>query len=208
MSFFSKIFNTSQKSTEALREYKYEDFSKMIEKSCNMKREIYIGSLTPDVAVSIEKIIRFWNSVDDELTTPIGEREPIKIYINSFGGSLSAALTIIDAIKLSKTMVFTINIGNVFKEAFYIFLAGHKRYAYPRSTFLYEKELTIFDATDAAQSNYADFCEKQSLELKDMLLDKTKVTENEYTKRKTWWLSAEKAYEFNICNEVLRTKFM
>ena len=45
---------------------------------------------------------------------------------------------ILDAIKLSKTPVYTINIGTVQKESLYIFLSGFLRYSYPNSTFLYE----------------------------------------------------------------------
>lgn len=211
MGLFKKVFNdNSYDKSSFLNNTQYDndfDFYKMINKTSELNREIFIGSLTPEVADRIDRTIRFWNNVDEyRYGDIISERPPIKIYIDSFGGSLSAALTLVDSIKLSKTMVYTINIGTVYKEAFFVFLAGHKRFSYPRSTFLYERDLKLFDGMDSAQSNYVDFCEKQALELKDMLMEKTKITENEYEKRKSWWITPSKAYELHICNEVLRSK--
>lgn len=183
------------------------DFLQMLDTATYLNREIYIDSLTPAVADKVNKILYFWNDVDEDSIQPISERKPIKIYINSQGGSLNAALTIVDAIKVSKTPVYTINIGMVYKESFYVFLAGHRRYSYPRAIFYYEKNQEQFDITDG-QTNYSDFSEKQNQELKDMLLDGTKFTESDYDKRKGMWFSAERAYELKVCNEVLRVKMI
>ena len=168
-----------------------------------LNREFYLDNITPTCATEFDKFVRFWNNIDGDLEFAL--REPIKLYIDSRGGSLLSALTIIDTIKLSRTPIYTINIGNVFKESFYIYLAGLKRYSYPRASFYWEKDLDFFNMGDT-QSNYEDFLEQQKQELKEMLIQNTKITESEYDKRKGWWLSAEKANTLHICNEVLRTK--
>ena len=174
-----------------------------IDVTSHLNREFYLDNITPTIANQFDKFVRFWNNVDkDSIMT---QREPIKLYIDSRGGSLSAALTIIDTIKLSRTPVYTINIGNVFKEAFYIYLAGLKRYSYPRASFYYEKDLSFFNLGEA-QSNYEDFIKDQQTELHDMLMEGTKITESDYEKRSGWWLTPEKAYNLRICNEVLRSK--
>lgn len=178
------------------------EFENIVDKASFLNREIFIDNLTPQIADYIDKVIRFWNKIDEDSAQLISEREPIKIYIDSYGGSLTAAFTIIDAIKISKTPVYTINVGTAHKESLYVFLAAERRFAYPRSSFLVEKDLRTFDVSE--DQNYVNFCESQSLELKDMLLDKSKMTETEYNKRKNWWLNAEKAYELRICTEVLR----
>lgn len=178
------------------------EFENIVNKASFLNREIFIDNLTPQIADYIDKVIRFWNKIDEDSAQLISEREPIKIYIDSYGGSLTAAFTIIDAIKMSKTPVYTINVGTAHKESLYVFLAAERRFAYPRSSFLVEKDLRTFDVSE--DQNYVNFCESQSLELKDMLLDKSKMTETEYNKRKNWWLNAEKAYELRICTEVLR----
>lgn len=174
-----------------------------IEVASHLNREFYLDNITPTIANQFDKFVRFWNDIDEDIL--MTQREPIKLYIDSRGGSLSAALTIIDTIKLSRTPVYTINIGNVFKEAFYIYLAGLKRYSYPRASFYYEKDLSFFNLGEA-QSNYEDFIKDQQTELHDMLMEGTKITESDYEKRSGWWLTPEKAYNLRICNEVLRSK--
>jgi ATP-dependent Clp protease protease subunit len=151
-------------------------------------------------------MIRLWNSIDED--TIQETRTPIKIYINSLGGSLSAALSIVDSIKLSRTPVYTINRGTVYKESLYVYLAGTRKYAYPRSSFYFEKGLKPFKVNDIVDDNYSAYCDTVIAELKEMLLDGTKVSESEYEKRNGWWITAEKAYELKICNEVLRGKFL
>ena len=177
----------------------------MVDFASYSNREFYLDAITPATADKLNKFIHFWNSVDDEGGAIIMGREPIKIYIDSFGGSLTAAFTIIDAIKASRTPVYTINIGTTYKESFFVYLAGHRKFAYPRSSFCYEKPQSQQEVVEG-QSNYQDFYEKQILELKDLLLEGSKVSESEYEKRQTWWISAEKAYELRLCNEVLRSK--
>ena len=174
-----------------------------IEVSSHLNREFYLDNITPTIANQFDRFVRFWNDIDKDIL--MTQREPIKLYIDSRGGSLSAALTIIDTIKLSRTPVYTINIGNVFKEAFYIYLAGLKRYSYPRASFYYEKDLSFFNLGEA-QSNYEDFIKDQQTELHDMIMEGTKITESDYEKRSGWWLTPEKAYNLRICNEVLRSK--
>lgn len=58
------------------------------------------------------------------------------------------------------------------------------------------------------QSNYEDFIKKQALEIKDMVLEATKITETDYENRKGWWLTADKANELLVCHEVLRNKII
>ena len=174
-----------------------------IEVASHLNREFYLDNITPTIANQFDKFVRFWNDIDEDIL--MTQREPIKLYIDSRGGSLSAALTIIDTIKLSRTPIYTINIGNVFKEAFYIYLAGLKRYSYPRASFYYEKDLSFFNLGEA-QSNYEDFIKDQQTELHDMIMEGTKITESDYEKRSGWWLTPEKAYNLRICNEVLRSK--
>ena len=52
------------------------------------------------------------------------KREPILIFINSFGGGVYDGIAIIDAIKQSKTPVTTICIGSCMSMALWIFLAA------------------------------------------------------------------------------------
>lgn len=180
------------------------NFTDYVDLSSNMSREIYLSTITPQTAEYIDKIIRLWNSVDEGELTEWAKRPPIKLYINSMGGDFNSMLTIMDAIKLSKTPVYTINTGIAYKEAFYVFIAGHQRYAYPKSSFAYERDLKHILEDDSAD-NYNPLYSKLLLEVKDVILEKTKITENEYNKhlKGVWWINAEEAQKLRICNEVM-----
>lgn len=180
-------------------------FAEYTELTSNSNREIYVSTITPQVAEMVDKTVRMWNNIDEMEMVEWGKRVPIKLFINSTGGDFTSMLTIMDIIKLSKTPVYTVNTGTVQKEAFFIFISGHQRYAYPTSSFQYERDLKHLDEEDKSLDNYIAFYERQLNEIKDVILEKTKITENEYNKhlKGTWWMTAEDAQKLRICNEVL-----
>lgn len=210
-----KILNTFDNNSEEwvenyLKKIKTLNNNEKIENSIKnidfANRNIFLDSVTPAVAKDIDQIIRFWNLIDEKESMSL--RKPIKIYMNTLGGSLTAALTIVDTIRLSRTPVYTINVGTVYKESIYIYLAGRKKYSYPRASFYWEKEIPSINVISDIQCNYEDFLDSQKLELKDLLMNGTKITDSDYEKRKGWWMTAEKAYELHICNEVLRSNHL
>ena len=81
----------------------------------------------------IEQIMTF-NRIDEG--TPPHEREPIRLYINSPGGDLVEGMALISVIELSKTPVWTINVGQWCSMAFLIGIAGARRLSLPNATFL------------------------------------------------------------------------
>lgn len=173
----------------------------------NLNREIYINTITPQSAEHLDKAIRAWNKFDDIDFSEVAKRTPIKIYINSLGGDFDAMLTMIDAIKISKTPVHTINIGTAHKEALLVFIAGHQRYCYPNSSFLYERDLKHLEDAEK-NDNYINFYEKQLNSIKDIIINRTKITETEYSKhlKNLWWIMPEDAQRLKVCHEII-TKY-
>lgn len=182
-------------------------FTDYVDLSADLNREIYISTITPEVAEKVDKTIRMWNYIDDTEIVEYSKRHPIKIYMNSLGGDFNSMLTIMDAIKLSKTPVHTINTGVVQKEAFFIYSMGHQRYTYPRATFLYERDLKHLDDADEQTDKYINFYLRQLDAIKDLIVEKTKITENEYNKhlKGQWWMSAADANKLRVCTEILYT---
>lgn len=111
------------------------------------------------------------------------EREPIKLYINSLGGGLDSAITIIDAIQMSRTPVYTFNTGTVQKESFLIYLSGHKRLTYSNATFMYSDsilmKMTENENTDYSKTKVLDNIFKN---MKLLFLDRVNMTETQYDK--------------------------
>lgn len=167
------------------------------------ERNLVLGEIGPELAVAVDSVIRFWNKVDENI--PVEERQPIKIYIHSPGGYLTSAFSIIDSIKLSKTPVHTIAIGDVYSGGFFIFLAGDKKLAYPHASFLYHEGATTNGGDANKFRNFAKFYEVQLEQLKHIVLKNSGISEEEYEKhiKDDWWLTSEEAVQFGIADEIL-----
>lgn len=166
-------------------------------------RNLVIADIGPDLAIAVDSIIRFWNKVDENI--PVEERQPIKLYIHSPGGYLTSAFAIIDTVKLSKTPVHTIAIGDVYSGGFFIFLAGDKKYTYPHASFLYHEGATTNGGDANKFRNFAKFYEVQLEQLRQIVLKNSSITEEEYEKhiKDDWWLTAEEAVSYGIADEIL-----
>ena len=187
---------------------KIKDFACALNLSNQLSREVAIADvIDEETGDAVESIIRFWNKMDDEMDIPNNKREPIKVYINTPGGSLHATLTMVDAIRMSKTPVYTINTGTAFSGGFFIFISGHMRYSYPHATFLFHEGSTGGGGPQDAGKfrNYASFYDKMLKQLKDLTIENTNITEEEYAQHKLddWWIFPKEAMELGICDEII-----
>jgi ATP-dependent protease ClpP protease subunit len=89
--------------------------------------------VTPYLLELVKYIVR-WNAED--ACTPVEKRVPIRIFFFSPGGDLDVNYALIDTIKMSKTPIIGINIGQCASAAAYIFLSCHKRYMLPHAYFI------------------------------------------------------------------------
>lgn len=180
-------------------------FQDLINLDGDLDRELYLGDINYNTGGSIEGYIRFWNKYDDKHNIPVEERKPIKIYINSGGGSLTETFIMIDAISASKTPVWTIATGMCYSGGFFTLLAGTKRIGYPHSSYLYHEGSTSTGGDAHKFRNFAKFYEVQLEQLKQHTLSKTKITEEQYeeNKKDDWWLTAEEALELGIIDEIM-----
>ena len=171
-----------------------------------VNREVYVGDICSGLGQTVEGYIRFWNKYDDKRNIPIEDRKPIKIYIDSNGGCLSDTFTMIDAIKLSKTPVWTICTGAAYSGGFFTFIAGHRRFAYDHASFLYHEGATSTGADAGKFRNYAEFYQKELEQLKEVTLKYTKITPEEYKEhiKDDWWMTADEALKYGVCDEIVK----
>lgn len=193
-------------------------FTDILTLSTSLSRELQIADIDEEVGEAVETLIRFWNKYDDELENEYKlkcetegivpepfQRTPIKIYIDSNGGSLSASYTMIDAIRMSKTPVYTINIGCAYSGGFFTFIAGHKRFCYPHASFLYHEGSTGGGSRDAGKfRNFSNFYDRLLEELKNITLTYTKISEEKYKEiqKDDFWFFADEALELGVCDEI------
>lgn len=171
-----------------------------------VSREVYVGDICAGLGQTVEGYIRFWNKYDEKHNIAIEDREPIKIYIDSNGGCLSDTFTMIDAIKMSKTPVWTICLGAAYSGGFFTFIAGHRRIAYEHASFLYHEGATATGADAGKFRNYAEFYQKELKQLEEVTLRYTKITPDQYKEhiKDDWWMTAEEALKFGVCDEIAK----
>lgn len=166
-------------------------------------RVIYMDSEIDDDTMSIVQQILLWNKEDKGI--PIEERKPIKIFFHSYGGSLSVYQSIVDAITLSKTPVWGINIGVCMSAAAFIYLSCHKRFAFKTSTFLFHQ------GSGAFSGNYNEIVcqlidyQKSVDRLVDVMKQYTTYTEDEIKENivDEWYVYPEEALEKGVCDEIV-----
>jgi len=171
------------------------------------KREAYVGDIYAGLGSTIDGYIRYWNAYDEAHNIPVEERKPIKLYIDSNGGYLGDTFTMVDAIKLSKTPVWTICTGAAYSGGFLTFISGHKRIAYPSASFMFHEGSTSSGNVDAGKfRNYADFYDKELKKMEKHIIDVTKITEEEYEKHRKddWWMCAEEGLEHGFVDEIAK----
>lgn len=149
----------------------------------NEGRRIYINSDIDENIIdgAVYHILRY-NRLDKGL--PIEDRKPIIIYINTAGGNVQDGYSLIDAIRLSKTPVYTVNLALAASMGFLIFIAGHKRYAMPHAEFLLHDGSTMgFDSTAKMRDRMEFETVVLEKEIKKYILDRTKIDEQLYTEK-------------------------
>lgn len=169
-----------------------------------INREIMIGEIEDGMGKYVDAYIRFWNRQDDKNNIPIEDREPIKLYIDSCGGLLTDTFSIIDSVRMSKTPVIGICTGTAYSGGFFILISCNKRIAYPHASFLFHEGATQNGGTSGQFENYTAFYKKQLKQLKQLVLDYTKISEEEYEKikREDIWYDTVEALEKGIIDEI------
>lgn len=182
------------------------DFVDIVDLDNALNRCLHLGDITTNVADSMVTYIRFFNRYDEQENIPVEKREPIKIFIDSSGGDVMGTLTIIDAIKNSKTPVWTINIGQAYSGGFFVFITGHKRLSYENASFLFHEGSTGGQGDANKFNNWADFYKRVLKKIKGIVLKYTKISEEEYEKhaKDDWWLFADEAINYGICDEITK----
>ena len=103
------------------------DFIDIVNLDSALNRILFLEDIEAGIGLSFDTQIRFWNRYDEAHNIPVEDREPIKVIIDSCGGSLTDAFIIIDAIRKSKTPVWTIAAGCAYSGGFFVLIAGDRR---------------------------------------------------------------------------------
>ncbi len=134
------------------------------------------------------------------------DRKPIRLYINSPGGDMTEGFPLVSAIILSKTPVYTINIGEWASMAFLIGITGHKRFSLPYMTFLMHDGSNFIHGSTGKVQDTAKFNERVEKEVvKQHVLSHSHITEKEYDKRfrEEWYMLPEDALKNGFIDAIV-----
>lgn len=133
--------------------------------------------------------------------------KPIKIYIDSFGGSVYQCFGLLSIMEKSKTPIHTIVTGAAMSAGFMILIHGHKRFAYEHSTVMYHQVGTASWGKLKDIDEDIDEAKRLQLKIEEMTLKKTKISKNKldkvYVRKKDWYMSAQEALKNGVIDEIL-----
>lgn len=175
-----------------------------------MERKLYLKETVDEK--SIMPLIESIHKINDDDAEKEKEyngwiREPIKLYIYTYGGVCYAGFALIDAIRASKTPVHTIVLGTAMSMGIFIFASGHKRFIGEHATLMYH-DIAISTGLNSEMTEGIKIELAEGLRLQKMgvqfLTEYSLVEESmvqDYINRKAdWFISAEEALRLKIAD--------
>ena len=167
------------------------------------KREVLWNDEIDDATIDIALYIKKWNEEDKGIDPK--DRQPIKIFINSDGGSVDAVMHVIDMILLSKTPIITIGMGKVYSAGGLLLMAGHKRLIFTHTSCL------IHDGSSGAIGSIGKlldnlkFTEQLEERVKKYITSRTRITEAMYNEnyRRDWFMFSDEMIRLGIADEIV-----
>lgn len=166
------------------------------------ERIFFIDFDIDESLLEIERKILQYNRADKDV--PVDQRKPIKLFIYSYGGELDAMFSFIDVVALSKTPVWTINVGIAMSAALVMLLSGTKRFTMPHATALIHSgsggTQGTYEQSESAMNNY----KKQVIKMREYIMAHTTIDKKTMTKNqaKDWYLDADEQVNFGIVDKI------
>jgi len=175
----------------------------------HVQRELFLEDVDEDSCREIFRSIVDFNRDDKANFIPINERKPINIYINSCGGNVTDGFLLMDAIQMSKTPVITTCVGIAYSMGGLIFLSGHHRRMYPKSSLMIHSGSASLLGDIPKVKDTIKFIDKLSDNSKNFVLSRTKITKELYEQKESndWYITADECLELGITDEIATTLF-
>ncbi len=142
----------------------------------------------------------------DDANIPVENRKPIKLLIDSWGGEVYPTLNVMDLINISKTPVYTICMSKAFSAGGLILLAGHKRFAFENSSFMYHEGSLGFSGDRGKAKDFLDHQDAIEAKILDYVVSRTNFTREELdkTSRKDSYYVGEELITKGVVDEIVR----
>ena len=131
---------------------------------------------------------------------------PIKIFINSGGGTLDECFSLVSAIEASTTPVWTIALGKAYSAGFLILLAGHMRFAQKRTTLMYHQGAAGINGEFSKIIEYARHWEQCQGLVEEYVIEKTKIKRKQldtiFNHRTDSYMNTETALKLGVIDAI------
>ena len=170
-------------------------------------RKIILNNDITEELVDVANHIVEWNREDKGIA--IANRKPIYIYINSYGGSLDAANAFIDVLKISKTPIKMVNMGQACSAAALIFMCkteNIERLMLPTARVLIHQGQTGVGGQTNAVLDMAQDIKNSEKKIKEYVLSNTTINPKLYEKKRRveWCLYSKSSLELGICDKIVK----
>ena len=170
---------------------------------CLDNRILWIDGEIDITLLEITRLIMYWNIQDKDI--PVEERKPIKLFIFSPGGNLAETMHACSIMQMSKTPVWTVNMGMAMSGGFLLLINGHKRFTMPYARAMFHRGSggaagTYGQAEDAMKDYNAQMNDMQNL-----VLERTKISKQAFGKRKDrdWYFGAEDQIRYGVVDAIV-----
>lgn len=132
---------------------------------------------------------------------------PIKIYIDSYGGLVYQVNGLLSIMEKSKTPIHTICTGAAMSCGFMMLIFGHRRFAYEYSTPLYHQISSGYAGTVKEGEQRMEQSKKLQKLFESMVMRKTKIKAKKlkeiYDGKVDWYMTAKEAKALGVIDEIL-----
>lgn len=170
---------------------------------CLDNRILWVDGEIDITLLEITRLIMYWNIQDKGI--PVEDRKPIKLFIFSPGGNLAETMHACSIMQMSKTPVWTVNMGMAMSGGFLLLINGHKRFTMPYARAMFHRGSggaagTYGQAEDAMKDYNAQMNDMQNL-----VLERTKISKQAFGKRKDrdWYFGAEDQIRYGVVDTIV-----
>lgn len=167
------------------------------------ERKLHLDfDVDPNVMAVYRMILR-WNMEDRGIDPK--DRKPIWLYIMSYGGNMDYMWTLVDAISMSRTPIYTVNVGIAASAASLIFMAGHRRYMFPDAKVVIHEGSAQLSGDAVKVMDASDSYKKELKRMKDFILAVTRIPRAQLNKKRNndWELDAAFCMENGVCDRIV-----
>lgn len=173
------------------------------------RREIIINGTIDDTLIerAVLQIFNFnyYDTMKRE-TEKNFEPDPIKIYINTFGGAIDETFSLVSAIESSATPIMTIAMGKCMSAGMLILMSGHARIAQKYSNLMLHQFSSGMHGEYKNMIEYAEYCQQCHNKMISYINQKCKIPKKMMDKmvnnKHDWYITPEEALKMKIIDEI------